>query len=175
MSVEAEYSANSTLHSALKMEVLMNTSRMILLSTAILFFASIASADISPGARVGAFFEAESAFVGGEIVTNLTGDWSFVPNVEYVFVDNASQFNFNFDFQYNIRTDYRLEMWAGAGPAIIHFNPENESRDSETDLGANLFFGVGFPLNDARFLPYVQPKLILADNIEFVLAFGLRF
>ena len=153
----------------------MNTSRMILLSAAILCFASFVSADISPGGRVGAYFEAESAFIGGEVVIDFTEDWSFVPNVEYVFVDNASQFNFNFDFQYNIRTDYRLEMWAGAGPAIIHFDPERENRDSETDLGANLFFGVGFPLSDARFLPYVQPKLILADNVEFVLAFGVRF
>ena len=153
----------------------MNSSRMILLSAVILFFGSIARADITPGARVGVFFDMDSAFVGGEVVTDLTEDWSFVPNVEYVFLDNASQFNFNFDFQYRIRTDSRFEFWAGAGPAIIHVDPENELRDSETDFGANLFGGVGFPLRDSRILPYVQPKLILADNVEFVLAFGVRF
>lgn len=153
----------------------MNTSRIALISIMILFFGSIAGADISPGVRVGAFFEAESAFVGGEIVTNLTENWSFVPNMEYVFLDNASQFNFNFDFQYNIRTDSRFEFWAGAGPAIIHVDPEDELLDGETDFGVNLFGGVGFPLRDSRILPYVQPKLILSDNLEFVLAFGVRF
>ena len=153
----------------------MNTSKIILLAATVLCFAGAAGADITPGARVGVFFDAESAFVGGEVVADLTEDWSFVPNLEYVFLDNASQFNFNFDFQYHIRTDSRFEFWAGAGPAIIHVDPENELRDSETDFGANLFGGVGFPLRDARILPYVQPKLILADNVEFVLAFGVRF
>ena len=153
----------------------MNTSKIILMAAVILCFATIARADITPGARVGVFFDAESAFVGGEAVIDLTEDWSFVPNVEYVFIDNGSQFNFNFDFQYHIRTDSRFEFWAGAGPAIIHVDPENELLDSETDFGANLFGGVGFPLRDARILPYVQPKLILADNVEFVLAFGVRF
>jgi hypothetical protein len=153
----------------------MKTLKIILLAAAVLCLASIARADITPGVRVGAFFDAESAFIGGEVVTNLTEDWSFVPNVEYVFLDNASQFNFNFDFQYHIRTDSRFEFWAGAGPAIIHVDPDNELRDSETDFGANLFAGVGFPLRDARILPYVQPKLILADNVEFALAFGVRF
>jgi len=146
-----------------------------ILSALSIFFSASAHADIYPGFRVGAYFDAESAFVGGEVVMNISEDWSFVPNVEYVFVDNAAQFNFNFDFQYHIRTDYRLQFWAGGGPAIIHFDPENPNIEGDTDLGANLFFGVGFPIGDARFLPYVQPKLILADNVEFALAFGIRF
>jgi hypothetical protein len=153
----------------------MNTSRMILMSALILLFGSVARADISPGARVGVFFDAESAFVAGEVVIDLNEDWSFVPNVEYVFLDNASQFNFNFDFQYHIRTDSRFIFWAGAGPALIHVDPENELLDSETEFGAILVGGVGFPVCDYRILPYVQPKLILADNVEFVLAFGVRF
>jgi hypothetical protein len=140
-----------------------------------IFLGDSAYADISPGFRAGAYFDAESAFVGGEVVADLTEDWRFVPNVEFVFVDNASLTTFNFDFQYNIRTDYRFDFWAGAGAAILHFNPENDNFDSDTELGANLFFGVGFPLQDARFIPYVQPKLILADDVEFSLAFGVRF
>jgi hypothetical protein len=140
-----------------------------------IFLAESAYAEISPGFRAGAYFDAESAFVGGEVVADLTEDWRFVPNVEFVFVDNASLTTFNFDFQYNIRTDYRFDLWAGAGAAILHFNPENDNFDSDTELGANLFFGVGFPLQDARFIPYVQPKLILADDVEFSLGFGVRF
>ncbi|MGH9856641.1 MAG: hypothetical protein ACRD4B_02240, partial [Acidobacteriota bacterium] len=85
-----------------------------------IFLADSAYADISPGFRAGAYFDAESAFVGGEVVADLTEDWRFVPNVEFVFVDNASLTTFNFDFQYNIRTDYRFDFWAGAGAAILH-------------------------------------------------------
>ena len=146
-----------------------------LIGILMIFLSESAHADISPGFRAGAYFDAESAFVGGEVVADLTEDWRFVPNVEFVFVDNASLTTFNFDFQYSIRTDYRFELWAGAGAAILHFNPENDNFDSDTEFGANLFFGVGFPLQEARFLPYVQPKLILADNVEFSVAFGIRF
>jgi hypothetical protein len=131
--------------------------------------------DFSPGFRVGAYFDAESAFVGGEVVMGFMEDWSLVPNVEYVFVDNADMVTFNFDFQYNIRTSYPVQMWAGAGPAIIYFDPDRPDGFDDTDFGVNLFFGVGFPLHEARFMPYVQPKLILSDDTEFSLAFGIRF
>ena len=141
-----------------------------------LFLASAAQAiDISPGVRAGAYFDAESAFVGGEVELGIGEDWSFVPNVEFIFVDQGNLTSFNFDFQYAIRTDYTVEFWAGGGPAILHFDPADDDFDSDTDFGANIFFGVGFPLADSRFLPYVQPKLILADDVEFSLGFGVRF
>ena len=147
----------------------------MMLSAIVMLITAPAHAEIHPGVRAGAYFDAESAFVGGEAEIDLTEDWRFVPNIEYVFVDNAGLTTFNFDFQYTIRTGYSLEFWAGGGPAIIHFNPENDNFESDTDLGANVFFGVGFPLQEARFLPYVQPKLILADDVEFSIAFGIRF
>jgi hypothetical protein len=148
---------------------------VMLVSIVAIFFAQTARAEISPGVRAGVYFDAESAFVGGEVEIGLTEDWRFVPNIEYVFVDEASLTTFNFDLQYTIRTDYSVEFWAGGGPAILHFNPENDQFDSDTDIGANIFFGVGFPLRDAQILPYVQPKLILSDDVEFSLAFGVRF
>ena len=134
-----------------------------------------ANAEISPGARVGAYFDAESAFVGGEVAIRFHENWRFVPNVEFVFVDNGTLTTFNFDFQYDIRTEHPFEFWAGAGPAFIHGDPANDNLDSDTEFGANLFFGVGFPIRGGDMVPYVQPKLILADNVEFALAFGIRF
>lgn len=140
-----------------------------------LFFSGDARADIHPGFRAGAYFDAGSAFVGGEIVNSIGEHWRIVPNVEWVFVDDANEATFNFDFQYDIPTHYSVDMWAGAGPAIIYFNPDNPRRGSDTDFGVNLFYGIGFPLRDAQFMPYVQSKVILSDNSEFALAFGLRF
>jgi hypothetical protein len=140
-----------------------------------LFLSADARADIHPGFRAGAYFDASAAFVGGEIELPFGYDWSIVPNAEYVFIDNGSEATFNFDFQYTFHTHYPVNMWAGAGPAIIYFNPENPHLGSETDFGVNLFFGIGFPLRDARVMPYIQPKIILSDNSEFALAFGLRF
>ena len=140
-----------------------------------LFLSADAQADIHPGFRAGAYFDAGAAFVGGEVELPFGSDWSLVPNAEYVFIDHGTEATFNFDFQYNLHTHYSVDMWAGAGPAIIYFDPENPRLGSNTDFGVNLFFGVGFPLRDARFMPYIQPKIILSDNSEFALAFGIRF
>lgn len=139
------------------------------------FAAEVADAEIRPGVRFGAYFDAESAFVGGEILGNITDSWYFNPNVEYVFVDNGNLMTFNFDVHYDLPTSSSLYFWLGGGPAIIYFNPDSNIRRSDTDLGINLFMGIGFPIRDSRFIPYVQPKIILSDNSEFSLAFGFRF
>ena len=140
-----------------------------------MIFSVQASADIHPGFRVGGYFDEGAAFAGAELELPIGIDWRLVPNAEIVFVDNGTLATFNFDFQYNFHTDYPVRLWAGAGPAIIYANPDNPNVGSDTHLGVNLFFGVGFPLQHERFLPYIQPKIILSNNSEFALAFGLRF
>ena len=126
-----------------------------------------------PGLRVGGYFDAESAFVGGEVLVPLSHPWYFNPNVEYVFVDRGDLVTFNMDFHYDLPVD-DFYIWLGAGPAILYFNPDS-ARDSETDFGVNLFVGIGFKVGSGRIVPYIQPKAILSDNSEFVLAFGVRF
>ena len=137
-----------------------------------------ASADIRPGVRIGGYFDAGAAFIGGELLMGITDRWYFNPNLEYVFVDNGDLITFNFDIHYDLDTRSNLYFWVGGGPAILYFNrdrPFNEDGDSDTDFGVNLLFGVGFPIHNSRFIPYVQPKVIISDNSEFSLAFGLRF
>ena len=73
-----------------------------------------------------------------------------------------------------------MTFWAGAGPAIIFRDFDDEGRrgrrdddDGETDFGANLLAGVGMVRGPVR--PYGQVKVILSDETEAVLAFGVRF
>lgn len=134
----------------------------------------VADAEIKPGVRAGAYFDAESAFIGGEILAGFADSWYFNPNVEYVFIDNGDLLTLNFDVHYDLRTDSSFYLWVGGGPAILLFDPEGRG-DSDTDLGVNLFAGIGFPLRDTDLIPYIQPKLILSEDTEFSLAFGLRF
>ena len=140
-----------------------------------LFLSADARADIHPGVRAGGYFDAGCAFVGGELAMPFGEDWTIVPNVEFPFVDNGTEVTFNFDFQYNLHTHYPVDLWVGGGPAIIYFDPAPENRRTDTDFGVNAFFGVGFTLHDVPFMPYIQSKVILSDNSEFVLAFGVRF
>jgi len=148
---------------------------LIVFGALFLLFSPRADAEARFGVRAGAYFDAESAFIGGEGLFNVFSDsWYFNPNLEYVFIDNGDLWTLNFDFHYDLPVT-PVYLWVGAGPAIIHRDRDRPIDDGETDFGVNLFMGVGFKLRDARIIPYIQPKAILSDNSEFSLAFGVRF
>jgi hypothetical protein len=140
----------------------------------------LAQAQIDFGVRGGYYSDAEAGFLGAEILTGLTRQWFFNPNVEYVFVDNGSLTTANIDFHYDLATHAPYSLWLGGGPAVLfnNYDPPAGCRrcgdTKNTDLGFNLLAGVGFwPRQAIR--PYVQGKVILSKNTEAVLGFGLRF
>lgn len=141
--------------------------------------AAPAAADIDFGIRGGVYDDANAGFVGAELLTGVTGRWFFNPNVEYVFVDNGSLWTLNADAHYDFPSRNGLALWAGGGPAVI-FREVDPPRGcprcqgvDETDIGLNLLGGVGLVRGGVR--PYLQGKLVLADDNEAVLAVGLRF
>jgi len=62
--------------------------------------------------------------------------------------------------------------WAGLGLGILYDNPEGPA-GSDTDPAANILFGLGF--NKGSWIPYVQAKVIAADDSDFVFGGGIRF
>ena len=137
-----------------------------------------AEAQIDLDLRAGIYTDAEEAFIGAGILTDVTGNWYFNPNVEYVFVDPGSLLTLNGDFHYDFAREGTWSFWAGAGPAIIFrdFGDGRRGRrddDNETDFGANLLAGVGMVRGAVR--PYGQVKVVLSDDTEAVLAVGVRF
>ncbi len=134
------------------------------------------------GVRGGFYSDAEAGFLGGELLMGVTRSWFFNPNVEYVFVDDGSLWTLNGDFHYDFPTRSNLAVWAGGGPAVIfsEIDPPRGCRgrncegQDDTELGLNLLGGVGFA-ERGPIRPYVQGKVILADNTEAAIAFGLRF
>jgi hypothetical protein len=96
------------------------------------------------------------------------------PNVELVFADHANKATFNFDVHYDFARRSRAFFWLGTGLAVIYGDPDGSS-DSETDAGANILFGVGFREQGRRWIPYIQAKVLAADDSDFVLGFGVRF
>ncbi|HEX6201011.1 MAG TPA: hypothetical protein VF150_12155 [Thermoanaerobaculia bacterium] len=139
-----------------------------------------AEAQIDLDLRAGIYTDVEEAFIGAGILTDVTGNWYFNPNVEYVFVDPGSLWTLNGDFHYDFLQEGNWSFWAGAGPAIIFRDFDDDGRrgrrgddDSETDFGANLLAGVGMVRGTVR--PYGQVKVVLSDDTEAVLAVGVRF
>lgn len=125
------------------------------------------------GGRAGAYLADEDLFLGGEVLVGVERNFYFNPNVEFVFAERANKSTFNFDFHYDFARRGNAFFWIGAGLAVIYTDPDGP-RDAETDAGANILFGVGFRTT-GRLIPYVQAKLIAADDSDFVLGFGVRF
>jgi len=145
----------------------------IVLIAALLFAGSGLAMGQSVGIRAGRYTDLEDYFLGGELLSRISHNLYFNPNVEYVFVNNGTYLTFNLDFHYDFYTSSPLFFWLGAGLGILYNNPEGPM-DSNTDLGANLLFGLGIR-TESSLTPYVQGKFILADRDEFVIAIGLRF
>ena len=138
-----------------------------------------AHAQVDFGVRGGFYDEADAGFLGGELLMPIWDRWYFNPNLEYVFVDDGSLVTLNADAHYDFPAPEGLAFWAGGGPAVIFrdIDPPPGCRgcegDDETDLGLNLLGGIGLVRGWAR--PFLQGKVVLADDTEAVLAIGLRF
>jgi hypothetical protein len=151
------------------------TVALLAAAVALAFPAAPASA-VDFGLRAGVYDDAGEAFVGGELLFQLSPRWYFNPNLEYVFVDNGDLVTINGDVHYDFPVDFNGYVWAGGGLALISDDrefPRRRRDDDDTDVGANLLAGVGWRANGM--VPYLQGKLILADETEAVFGFGLRF
>lgn len=124
------------------------------------------------GVRIGTY-DGE-LLAGFEILGQLgtTGRWFYNPNLEWVFVDNGELFSLNADFHYDLATNEPFDVWIGGGPALLVRDPDRGEGDTEVAL--NLLAGIGFK-TQGRMRPYIQGKVVTADDTEASLAFGLRF
>ena len=125
------------------------------------------------GGRAGAYLDHGDPFVGGEVLVGVEEDLYLNPNIELVFPERANKATFNFDLHYDFARRGRAFFWVGGGLAVIYVDPDG-SPDSRTDAGANILFGVGFR-TQGRWVPYIQAKILAADDSDFVLGFGVRF
>jgi hypothetical protein len=133
-----------------------------------------AAQDLDWGIRAGFYDDVGEPFVGGELLTRIrTSDWYFNPNLEWVFVDDGDLATLNADIHYDWLQKDDFTVWLGGGLALI-FEDTNRPSDDERDLGVNLLAGAMInPRGVIR--PYVQGKIILADDSEAVIGVGLRF
>lgn len=136
--------------------------------------ATDSDAQVLVGGRGGAYFADGDPFIGGEVLVGVADNLWFNPNVEWIFVENANKATFNFDVHYDFARRGPAMFWFGGGLAVIYVDPDG-APDSNTDAGANLLFGVGFRTAGRRWVPYVQAKVLAADDSDFSVGFGVRF
>lgn len=123
--------------------------------------------------RLGYYTDAQGLAVGAGLLSSVgsSARWFFNPNVEMAFGDATNNLTLNGDFHYDFAHSDAMSFYMGAGPAVIHTDPE--FADSNTDLGLNLFGGVTGTRGSSR--PFLQLKGILSDDTEVALMGGIRF
>lgn len=125
------------------------------------------------GLRTGVYTDESDLFLGAEFVTPMgPGPWKFNPNVEWAFVDNGDLWTLNADFTFDMAPTKAVDIWLGGGPALVVRS--RDRGDDETDPGLNLLAGVGF-LRGRAVSPYFLAKILVSDDSQAILGFGVRF
>lgn len=135
--------------------------------------ASSSNAQWAFGLRTGVYTDESDLFLGAEFVTPMgPGPWNFNPNVEWAFVDNGDLWTLNADFTFDMAPTKAVDIWLGGGPALVVRS--RDRGDDETDPGLNLLAGVGF-LRGRAVSPYFLAKILVSDDSQAILGFGVRF
>jgi hypothetical protein len=118
------------------------------------------------GPRVGYDFDLKHVFIGGQLNLPVGRRWGLVPSAEFYLSQPGSPFRLNADVKYHPPTVYGL-FYFGAGFAYLHAS-------GASDAGANLF--AGWEGRRARpFKPFLEAKLVIANNTSFNVLAGLNF
>jgi len=152
------------------------TSRILRIGgTAAIAFAAFTPvlSETTFGVRTGVYADASAGFIGGEVVTPIAPSWYFNPNLEVAAVTTDDDIvTVSGDFHYDFFQDRPYWVWAGGGPTVIH--REHPANSDETDFGVNVLGGIAWK-TASRVSPYLQGKVLISNDDEAVLAFGLRF
>jgi hypothetical protein len=120
----------------------------------------------SVGPRIGYDFHVDHVFVGGQLNLPVGRRWGLEPSAEFYPGLSGSLFRLNADLKYHPPTVYGL-FYVGAGFAYLHAS-------GASDAGGNLF--AGWEGRRARpFKPFLEAKLVFANNTSFNVLAGLNF
>jgi hypothetical protein len=132
---------------------------------------SVAQAQSSrAGARLGIDFDVDELFLGGQLTVPISTMVEFYPSIEIYTPDRGSLIGFNGDFKVRLPTEGSILMYAGGGLGILS---RSVGDNSNTDLGANIFFGIESRVG--RVHPVGEARVKLHDGSRFQLIGGLNF
>lgn len=99
------------------------------------------------------------------------GSFEIVPTVEYVFVDNATDWVLNVDAHVPLIPLGVVAVYVGGG--LGRYSHDPESGDSDSSTGVNLLTGVKIQLKNLR--PFGELKYTFAGQDNLVFNLGTRF
>ena len=161
----------------MQFRAVMKSLRILTLFAVVLVLApAVLAADF--GVRAGRYNEADTEFVGAELLFDV-GALNINPNIEYLLEDDVTAGTANLDVTFDVFSTARVTPYVGAGVGLAYAEVEDAS--AETDIVGNLIGGVSFNLDFLK--PYAQLKYFRifdndnggGDDDELALTVGLRF
>jgi hypothetical protein len=135
-------------------------------------FADVQAQGVGFDARAGLYTKGGSDFfLGGGLKIDLLMV-EVIPNIEYVFVDNATLYTLNLDGNFKFLSIPFVRAWVGGGIGTMRFKPEGF--DTQGKALINILGGVG--LNAIVLKPYAQIKYVFVKDLDnqFVVSVGIH-
>jgi len=127
------------------------------------------------GVHAGIWEDGSNPLIGLELLTPISGSWFFNPSFDFVSADHANLYVFSADAHFDLDVARPTLLWVGGGAALIIRDSDGpHGSGTDTDLGLDALAGAGFTTASGM-IPYVQAKVVLADDSSAVLILGLRF
>ncbi|HEX8027825.1 MAG TPA: hypothetical protein VF491_05155 [Vicinamibacterales bacterium] len=135
----------------------------------VVFFSSTPAMAQDAGIRGGISVDPDQFYFGGHFETApLVDHVYFRPNLEIGFGDDLTLLAANMEFVYKFTTRRPWNLYAGAGPSLNVFMPDEG--DSDTDAGLNILVGV----ENSRGL-FFEFKIGAIDSPDFKFGVGWTF
>ena len=121
------------------------------------------------GPQIAYDFEIEEFGLGAQFSAPIVNRVEFYPSLMFYFVDPGSFFNLNADIKWRVARDRPAWLYVGGGLNVARFSNDG---DADTDLGLNLLAGA--ESLKGRIHPFVEGRLILAEDVRLQIGAGLN-
>jgi hypothetical protein len=142
---------------------------LLALAVAITPIAARGQASTHVGMRIGYNFAHDEALLSANLTVPMTSRIEFYPSLDIYTPERGNRIGFNGDVKVLLPARSSMQMYAGGGLGIVN---RNEGDFSNTDLGANLLFGIESRVGWIH--PFGEAKLMLHDRSQFQLIGGVN-
>jgi len=118
------------------------------------------------GPRFGYDFDADHAFLGGQLNFPVGRRWALVPSADFYLGVDGTPYRINADLKFHPPTVYGF-FYFGGGLAILHAT-------GNTDTGGNVFAGwEGRGYRPVK--PFLEARFVFSDATSFNILAGINF
>ena len=153
------------------MNLFRNASAALLVSLTMAAAPAAAQSTSYVGMRIGYNFRSEEPLVSAHLQVPMTSQIYFYPSLDVYAPETGNRIGFNGDVKVRLPSSSAMgpRLYAGAGIGVTN---RNEDGFSNSDIGANLLFGVESQIGWLH--PFAEGKFMIYDRTQFQVVAGVN-